>query len=446
MPVTYGFYNSLAGDRKYAAGDFNRMFEGVLTQGIFSTVGQALVVSANPGTMTINVGTGRAWLNLTWTYNDSNLVLTVPASESVLNRIDTVVVEVNTDQAVRANAIKIIKGTPASSPVAPTLSNTATLKQYPLADIFVGAAVTQIVAGNITNRIGVAGGTAFITGILTSIDASTLLQQFQGAFETWFTNLQNELDSNQAANLQSQINDLEAGWIDAEEIWTYASADAPTFTFTISGDKTSKYQPGKKIKLTQTTVKYFVITKVEYSAPNTTITIYGGTDYILANAAITSPFWTNEHSPTGFPMDKTKWRVRVVYSSDAIQAPASPGVWYNPGTQGITIPIGSWRIWWDAAVQGVKTTTTATSVGIRATLSTTNNSETDTEMTASLLFPLPASMTNSTGRGMVHRERLLNLSVKTPYFLNINTGGGADSISFVGSAVPTTLVVECAYI
>jgi len=74
------------------------------------------------------------------------------------------------------------------------------------------------------------------------------------------------------------------GWRAAGETWTYASADDPTFTFTISGDKTSKYSPGMRIKLTQTTVKYFIITAVSYSAPNTTVTVYGGTDYDLVNA------------------------------------------------------------------------------------------------------------------------------------------------------------------
>lgn len=49
---------------------------------------------------------------------------------------------------------------------------------------------------------------------------------------------------------QSQISGGLDGWIPAEETWTYASADDPTFTFTISGDKTGKYSVGMKIKLT----------------------------------------------------------------------------------------------------------------------------------------------------------------------------------------------------
>lgn len=89
----------------------------------------------------------------------------------------------------------------------------------------------------------------------------------------------------------------ENGWIDAGETWTYASAT----TFTISGDKTGKYQLGDKIKLSQTTVKYFYIVGVSYSAPNTTITIAGGSDYVLVSAAITLNYYAKDEYPLGFP-------------------------------------------------------------------------------------------------------------------------------------------------
>jgi len=87
------------------------------------------------------------------------------------------------------------------------------------------------------------------------------------------------------------------GWISAGETWTYASAT----TFTISGDKRGKYQKGDKIKLTQTSVKYFYVTNVSYSSPNTTITVTGGSDYSLADATITSPYFSKIENPQGFP-------------------------------------------------------------------------------------------------------------------------------------------------
>jgi hypothetical protein len=88
------------------------------------------------------------------------------------------------------------------------------------------------------------------------------------------------------------------GWMPASEAWTYASST----TFTVAGDVTTKYQKGDKIKLTQnSTVSYFYVIGVVYSAPNTTITITGGSDYSLANAAISANYFSKAVSPQGFP-------------------------------------------------------------------------------------------------------------------------------------------------
>jgi hypothetical protein len=204
MTVTYGFYDSLAGDRKYNAEQMSRLFEGIITNGVFQSIGGYLLVLPNTG-MTVKVSSGRAWFNLTWTHNDADLPLTLDPSEVALNRIDSIILEVNKNLDVRANSIKILKGTPASSPVAPTLANTSLLKQYALANIYVGMGVTSIISANITNKIGSAE-TPFITGILETIDAATLLSQFEAQFNAWFNNLVNQLSGSQVTNLQNQID------------------------------------------------------------------------------------------------------------------------------------------------------------------------------------------------------------------------------------------------
>ena len=88
------------------------------------------------------------------------------------------------------------------------------------------------------------------------------------------------------------------GWIGSNETWTYAAGTQ----FTITGDLTGKYSVGDRIKLTQTTVKYFYITAVSFGSPNTTITVDGFSTYSLANAAITGPFYSKLQTPQGFPL------------------------------------------------------------------------------------------------------------------------------------------------
>lgn len=102
------------------------------------------------------------------------------------------------------------------------------------------------------------------------------------------------------------------GWL-VGEAWTYVSATS----FSVASDVTAKYAKGDKIKLTQTSVKYFYITNVSaFGAGITTITVNGGSDYTLANAAITSPFYSKTATPNGFP-DWFNWTPTLTgYSSD----------------------------------------------------------------------------------------------------------------------------------
>jgi hypothetical protein len=83
------------------------------------------------------------------------------------------------------------------------------------------------------------------------------------------------------------------GWTTAPDSWAYASSTA----LTVPTGAASRYQVGNKIKLTQTTVKYFYIVAVA----DTLLTITGGSDYTIANAPITNAYISNSESPVGFP-------------------------------------------------------------------------------------------------------------------------------------------------
>ena len=87
MSVTFGFYNSKEGDRRYDAIQMSSIFDGIIQDGILQHVGTAMVVKESEA-MIINVGVGRAWFNHTWTLNDALLPLVVPQSEILLNRYD----------------------------------------------------------------------------------------------------------------------------------------------------------------------------------------------------------------------------------------------------------------------------------------------------------------------------------------------------------------------
>jgi hypothetical protein len=255
--------------------------------------------------MNVSVGSGRGWFNDRWIDNDAAIQLTVLASEAVLPRIDTVVIEINSDISTRANSIKVIKGTPASSPVPPTMANTSTLHQYPLADISIPANDTDITAGQITNRIGMAGGTPFITGVLTSFDVSTLFGQFESNFDAWFANLQNQLDANQASNLQNQIDSLVSqnrGWIPITETWVYNNP----YQVAVPSDATTRYAKYMLVRLKQGGgFKYFMT----WGVSTILLDFFPLSNYSLIQAAITDVSVSFIEQPFGFPSKSLRYTV-----------------------------------------------------------------------------------------------------------------------------------------
>ena len=184
MSVTYGFYNSKNHDRRYDAIQMSRIFDGIIRDGVLQHYGTAMMVKESEGMM-VNVGIGRAWFNHTWTLNDALLPLTLPLSEVILNRIDAVVLEVDARESVRANSIKIIKGTPASSPKNPTLIKTNDRWQYPLAYIRVNAGVTAIRQANITNCVGTSA-CPFVTAPLEKMSIDALVAQWGDQWKAFY--------------------------------------------------------------------------------------------------------------------------------------------------------------------------------------------------------------------------------------------------------------------
>lgn len=177
MSFASGFFNSVDHDRLYDATDISRLFDGLIRDGIFASIGDCFVVKQS-NQMNVTVGTGRAWFNHTWSYNDALYPVTIPPSEILMDRIDAIVLEINSVEAVRANSIKLIKGTPSSTPTKPALTNAKEVHQYPLAYVKVGKEVTSIRQADIENCVGTSA-CPFVTGILEVISIEQLIPQWK---------------------------------------------------------------------------------------------------------------------------------------------------------------------------------------------------------------------------------------------------------------------------
>lgn len=228
MSVSSGFFNSLNGDRKYNAAQMSAIFDGLIIDGVFASIGTAFAVKAAGG-LTVNVGVGKAWFDHTWTVNDSILPMTAPEAEVLLDRIDAVVLEVNGTESVRENTIKFVKGNPSSAPSRPTLTNEGNVHQYPLCYIYRKYGTAVINQADITPMVGTES-TPFVTGILQTVSLDELLGKWQDELDRFTDARSQEVDNwiaqeesdfttwfnEMKANLQQEQNVLDQ-WIASEQ-------------------------------------------------------------------------------------------------------------------------------------------------------------------------------------------------------------------------------------
>lgn len=89
------------------------------------------------------------------------------------------------------------------------------------------------------------------------------------------------------------------GWTPLNVALSYASATAVTIPAgeATKTNLTGRITVGTKLKFDNSTTKYFYVTAVT----STQITVSGGSDYTVANSAITNAWYSNVSSPVGFP-------------------------------------------------------------------------------------------------------------------------------------------------
>lgn len=226
--VSGGFYDASNHDRTYRAEEFNRIFEGIIADGIFSTIGNAFVVEPRGGNLEITVGKGRAWFDNTWTNSETPLILEIREPAPVLPRKDLVVIEINKED--RQNYIKIIDGTPSEEPVRPNLIKTEDITQYPLAELNIGKG-SEFVSISYDDIVDLRGTeeTPYSSGILQQLTIEELLANWEKQISetkelltydekkwmdetkaevlAWYHDLQIVIDDNLAIKLRQEMTE-----------------------------------------------------------------------------------------------------------------------------------------------------------------------------------------------------------------------------------------------
>jgi hypothetical protein len=231
------------------------------------------------------------------------------------------------------------------------------------------------------------------------------------------------------------------GFISVSDAWTYLSnADAPIFTITVPAGATNRYSAGMKIKLTQTTVKYFFILKVE----NTKLTVFGGTDYALTNAIISQISYSTAKNPKGFPMNPAKWTIETFNNTIHNQATPTSDVWYNIDGINIIVPLGLWKLNYKAAAESERTSGTV--INVKVTLSDGATTESNPNLTKSDEY-LGAT---GTIRAYVsaYAEEIIELAAQTTFYLNCKSFGAVPTANLWirGDNEAVVIHAVCAYL
>lgn len=220
MTIKSGIFNSVGGDRRYKAEDFASYFATFIGNGIFPNPSTGFQVIAN-GNMTVSLKPGKAWINGYYIINDDNHNLTIDASDSALNRIDRIVLQLNYFNRTISPVVK--KGTYATSPVAPTLKRDADAYELALADVQVNKGALEFTQSNITDLRLNNSLCGIVHGVVDQVDTTSIFNQYQSwfnnysvtkaqEFEIWKTNVTTALElwiSNEKADFVS--------WRNAEE-------------------------------------------------------------------------------------------------------------------------------------------------------------------------------------------------------------------------------------
>lgn len=182
MAEKSGFFDSLGGDRRYSASFIADFYAQVLTNGIYNG-GTNLMVSNTNNNMVSNIATGRAFINGYFYNNDAVISLTHNTAHALLDRIDRIVLRLDTNEAERSIKARIVEGMPSDTPVAPNITRDGSIYEISLAQVLIPYGSSVIPSINISDErlnVEVCG----LINSLVTVDTEVMQQQFDDFMAT----------------------------------------------------------------------------------------------------------------------------------------------------------------------------------------------------------------------------------------------------------------------
>lgn len=198
-------WNDVNGDRLYDADDFMRFFAAFMKTGVVMSFKDGLRVRSAQNGMNIQVGGGSAVIGGGSYMNDEAIAIQINVASSVQDRTDSVVLRM--DKNARDTYLYY-------KPSDTTVVRNDIIFELQLATITVKMNATQITDADIKDKRSDPTVCGWSTPF-DNINVDGIIDQYKVIFERadtdfqiWFQNLKDQLDDNQAANLQNQIDTI----------------------------------------------------------------------------------------------------------------------------------------------------------------------------------------------------------------------------------------------
>ena len=246
MPLDFGYFDSVDGDRLYDADTMSRYFTGIISRGVLQTyeggfqvteaiTGEPTDEETGDGTDTggitegevdgdtetitelpVAVQPGKAYFsNGKWVTNPyaHNVFLEAPAM--TLPRIDRIILKCDRTYDERNVSIVVKTGVPDPDPVPPELISTEDIEEMSLCQVYLDPGVTAITQDKIIDERPDNSVCGFVHQLFDQVSTEELFDQYDAAFENWFKNIKEtvatttlirQYSSNYKTTAQDQTN------------------------------------------------------------------------------------------------------------------------------------------------------------------------------------------------------------------------------------------------
>lgn len=228
-------------DREYEASSFAKYFSNFISDGVYINPANQLKVMFKSG-RTVIIKAGKAFIEGYWYELKEDATLSIPANTTPQNITTSVVLTLN--RVERVISLNILENVGDALP-----RSTDSYKDLVLWSTIVRPNTPALLPADMTDRRPNKKYCGFVAAVVTDIDTSDLFSQFTQAFELWFDNTQESIET---AISNTAINDKKVSAVTTyssskiAKIDTYASLEEVCQAFAL---QVKPYTMGEFLKV-----------------------------------------------------------------------------------------------------------------------------------------------------------------------------------------------------